>query len=197
MSMRTYPATPAAERIASEIARDGPITFRRFMEIALYDPEVGYYTRAFTGHGPSGDYVTSPELHPAFGALLCVQIEEMWRLLGEPAPFWLVEGGPGSGAFAANVLASAEVSFPRFRDALQVALVERSPALRARQQERLDRWRDHVPNPEPRTPSPRVGCVFANELLDAFPIHRVVITAGGPRELYVTVESGRFAEIAG
>src|SRR5438552_1626707 len=88
--------TPAGELILEEIRRDGPLTFRRFMELALYAPEVGYYAQASAGPGPEAAYVTSPELHPAFGGLLCGQLVEMWDALDRPSPFWLVEGGPGS-----------------------------------------------------------------------------------------------------
>lgn len=186
--MGTDPSSPAAVLIAQEIARQGPITFRRFMELALYAPEVGYYMRRLGGVGPEGDYLTSPEIHAAFGTLLCAQFDEMWRNLGRPSTFWLIEGGPGTGHFAGDVLATADVAFPRFARALHVALVERSGTLRARQTERLARWAERVqwiddltPGMEPFGP----GCVFANELLDAFPVHRVSMREEGLLELYV------------
>src|SRR5438093_5981644 len=87
--VEVYPRdpTPAADLARAEIAALGPITFARFMEIALYAPGAGYYeTRAAKGF--TADYVTSPQLHPAFGVLLCGQLEEMWRRLGRPSNFW-------------------------------------------------------------------------------------------------------------
>lgn len=186
----------AAARIAAEIGQRGPITFERFMDVALYDSNLGYYARAAAG--PGGDYVTSPELHPAFGLLLTLQFEEMWRHLGRPALFWLVEGGPGRGVFAADLLTWAQSSFPEFGAALHLALLERSPALRAHQKTRLKAWADRVlwldfslDSPQPLGP----GCVFANELLDAFPIHRAVMRADGLREIYVGTRAGRLEEV--
>src|SRR5947209_2143549 len=79
----------AAARVAEEIAQVGAITFARFMELALYDPVGGYYAHASAGPGPAGDYITSPELHPVFGLVLCGQFEEMWRQLDCPDPFWI------------------------------------------------------------------------------------------------------------
>src|SRR6266542_1860624 len=80
--------TPAETLAQAEISAHGPIGFARFMEIALYGPAVGYYeTRAAWDF--NADYVTSPQLHPAFGVLLCGQVEEMWRRLGRPSVFWL------------------------------------------------------------------------------------------------------------
>src|SRR5438552_2375966 len=121
--------TPAERRIAAEIHADGAISFARFMELALYDPDLGYYMRPNADVGADADYVTSPELHPAFGLLLCTQIEEVWRHLGGPSPFWLIEAGPGRGTLAHDVLATAEAAFPNFAAVLRVALIERSAVL--------------------------------------------------------------------
>src|SRR4051812_48475013 len=164
--------------VAHEIDRTGPISFARFMELALYDPEVGYYAQESAGPGADGDYVTSPELHPSFGLLLCTQFEEMWRCLGSPPVFWVVEGGPGSGRFAATVLECAAELYPDLFAALQYRLLERSPQLRAAQVSRLAPWADRVrwlpDDPDEWSPL-GPGVVFANELLDAFPVHRVLM----------------------
>lgn len=195
VSPHSITSTPAAARIGREIERQGPITFRRFMEIALYDDQVGYYAQACASPGPAADYLTSPEIHPAFAFLLCVQFEEMWRGLDSPSEFWLVEAGPGSGRFMADVLAAATRVFPRFERSLRVALIERSHALRAVQAATLERWSqklvwlDSVPNNwEPLG----VGCVFANELLDAFAVHLVLGRVDGLTELHVSAEHGEF-----
>lgn len=199
LSPHSITSTPAAARIAREIERQGPITFRRFMEIALYDERVGYYAQACASPGREADYLTSPEIHPAFGFLLCVQFEEMWRGLGSPSEFWLVEAGPGSGRFMADVLATAARVFPRFEQSLRVALIERSHALRALQAETLERWAQKLVwlDSVPKSWEPLgVGCVFANELLDAFAVHLVLGRADGLAELYVSAEHGalRFTE---
>jgi SAM-dependent MidA family methyltransferase len=191
-------ATPAASLIASEIGAVGPIPFRRFMELALYAPEVGYYEAAGAGPGPQADYLTSPEIHAAFGALLCRLFESMWRRMGQPTSFWLIEGGPGTGAFAADVLATARAAFPDFAASLRLALAERSAALQQLQTRTLApwtsaiRWLDPPPSSwEPLGP----GCVFANELLDAFPVYRVAMRAEGLQEVHVGVDRHDFVEV--
>lgn len=189
---------PAADLIRAEIVNRGPITFARFMELALYAPEVGYY-QARAAEDFHRDYVTSPELHPAFGVLLCGQIEEMWRRLGRPDEFWLVEGGPGTGAFAGDVLATAVEAYPALAQALRFALIERSPALREMQRGALERSLDRVlwldlddaAGAAPLGP----GCVFANELLDALAVHRVVMREGGLREVYVGIRDDGFVGV--
>jgi len=192
---------PALPRILEEISARGPITFARFMEIALYDPVVGYYAQAHAGPGIDDDYVTGPEVHPAFAVLLTSQVEEMWRQLGRPRPFWLVEGGPGTGRFAETVLASTEMAFPELASVLRIALVERSARLRWQQSRLLSgRWGGQVSwiDPDPKTwHSLGAGCVFANELLDAFPVHRVIMRRGRLHELYVRAHEGGLATRVG
>ena len=86
----------AEAEIRRRIAERGPITFAEFMEVALYHPGGGYYTSG-ERVGASGDFYTSPSVHPAFGALLAVQLFQMWELLGRPAPFTIAEAGAGNG----------------------------------------------------------------------------------------------------
>lgn len=186
--------------IAVEIERDGPITFRRFMELALYEPRVGYYAGKGAGPGPLGDYLTSPELHAAFGALICAQLDELWRLLGEPSPFWVIEGGPGTGRLAADLLAIADSAFPSFAEHLALALIERNPVLEQRQQKLLApwsariRWLEAAPDAWTQLGD---GCVLANELLDNFPVHRLAGSSDGIRERFVRIDGDRFVEVEG
>ena len=74
------------------------MTFARFMELALYDPEDGYYRSAAERPGRTGDFLTAPETHPIFGAAIARQLDEVWHRMGEPASFLLREYGAGSGA---------------------------------------------------------------------------------------------------
>ncbi len=92
------------ERIANEIRRDGPIPFSRYMELCLYEPELGYYSRAREQFGKAGDFYTSSDVHAVFGRLLARQFEEMWRVLDSPERIDLIELGPGRGLFARDVL---------------------------------------------------------------------------------------------
>src|SRR5437588_1398568 len=87
--------TPAGELLAGEILRRGPISFRRFMETALYHPEHGYYRRARDPFGKHGDFFTAEQLQPVFGILLAARIRELFRAMGEPPGFTVVELGAG------------------------------------------------------------------------------------------------------
>ncbi len=88
------------ERIVQEIHRDGPIPFSRYMELCLYESELGYYSRPREQFGKAGDFYTSSDVHAVFGRLLARQFEEMWRALDSPSQIDLVELGPGRGLFA-------------------------------------------------------------------------------------------------
>jgi SAM-dependent MidA family methyltransferase len=178
--------------IAAEIDAGGRIPFRRFMELALYHPVHGYYASERPVIGRRGDYLTSPEVSPLFGAMAGRQVAEVWELLGRPDPMTVVEAGPGNGTLAHDLLRWAQRANPELRAALRYIMVEQQPAQRARQQRVLSAepgvcWRETLPEGI-------TGCILANELLDALPVH-VVTTAGGRlRELYVTVDGGAFAE---
>jgi SAM-dependent MidA family methyltransferase len=87
--------TPAAELLADEIRRDGPIPFRRFMEVALYHPEHGYYRRAQDPFGKRGDFYTAEQIQPVFGILMAARIRQFYREMGEPVDFTVVELGAG------------------------------------------------------------------------------------------------------
>lgn len=180
------------EIIAAEIARDGAIAFCRFMELALYHPEHGYYAARDEVVGPRGDYLTSPELSPLFGAMIGRQTAEVWRLLGRPDPYTIVEAGPGNGTMARDLLRWAARAEPDLRAALRYVLVERSPVHVARQQRLLAaepgvRWSDTLP-------ARVVGCIVSNELLDAFPVHVVTMEQGMLHEAYVVGHEHRFVE---
>ena len=122
--------------IVEEIRDRGPIPFSRYMELCLYHPELGYYSRNAEQFGKAGDFYTSSDVHAVFGRLLARQFEEIWRAMGSPAQIEILELGPGRGLFAQDVLDWSEKKFPEFFQALHYSLAERSPALRAQA------WRD-------------------------------------------------------
>jgi SAM-dependent MidA family methyltransferase len=123
---------PLRHKIEHEIRERGPISFSRYMELCLYDPEHGYYSRNAEQFGKAGDFYTSSDVHAVFGRLMARQFEEMWRTLGSPNQIAIVEPGPGRGLFAQDVLAWSEKKFPEFFHSLRYTLVESSPALRHR-----------------------------------------------------------------
>jgi SAM-dependent MidA family methyltransferase len=128
---------PLREKIEQEIRERGPHPFSRYMELCLYDPELGYYARNAEQFGKAGDFYTSSDVHAVFGRLLARQFDEMWRVLGSPEHIDLVELGPGRGLFAQDVLGWSEKKFPDFFRALHYVLVESSRALRERISETL------------------------------------------------------------
>jgi len=181
------------EKIEREIRERGPIPFSRYMELCLYDPELGYYSRANEKFGKAGDFYTSSDVHAVFGRLLARQFEEMWRALGSPARIEVLELGPGRGLFAQDVLNWSEKKFPEFYRALRYTLEESSPALRARL---LERFRQRIeggkvallPATSDKAEVPLI--VFANEFFDALPVE--VLSEKG--SLRVSSRDGRFVE---
>ncbi len=130
---------PLRQKIEEEIQEHGPIPFSRYMELCLYDFDLGYYSRNAQQFGKAGDFYTSSDVHAVFGRLLARQFDEMWRAMGSPAKIELVELGPGRGLFAQDVLDWSEKKLPDFFGALHYVLVESSPALR----ERIERTLNH------------------------------------------------------
>lgn len=182
------------QKIEHEIRERGPIPFSRYMELCLYDPELGYYSRDTEKFGKAGDFYTSSDVHAVFGRLLARQFEEMWRVLGSPAEIELLELGPGRGLFAQDVLDWSEKKFPEFYRALRYTLDERSPSLRARLEER---FRERIESSKvklqdiPRASAPEVPLiVFANEFFDALPVE--VLSQKG--SLRISSRQGRFVE---
>lgn len=199
--------------IAEEIRSTGPIPFARFMELALYHPQFGYYMRAPEGAaadqmgadriGWDGDFYTSSDVHPILGRALARQLRQVDERLGRPDPFTLVEMGPGKGLLARDILTDCVAQAPAFAGRLRYLLIERSPAMRARQQATLDPWLAQpgrvawLEGLEALGAGGVVGALLSNELVDAFPVHRVVAQGGTLRELYVDERDGRFVEQVG
>jgi SAM-dependent MidA family methyltransferase len=161
----------------------------------LYHPQLGYYaTREPMGH--ERDYLTSPEVHPIFGALVGKQIEQIWEVLGRPERFDLVEQGAGTGLLARDILRWAARRAPELARVLRYRIVEISASLRRRQEETLSTAGGRVEWLE-ALPDEIDGCLLSNELLDSFPVHRVVREDGALREIYVSHGGGRFEEVHG
>jgi SAM-dependent MidA family methyltransferase len=189
------------EKIAGEIRESGPIPFSRYMELCLYEPELGFYSRDVERFGKAGDFYTSSDVHAVFGRLLARQFEEMWRVLDRPAQLEILELGPGRGLFARDVLDWSEKKFPQFFQALHYRLMEKSAALRGRLESTLSRHIesgraliaavDTLVRPVSRRLAPEVPIIaFANEFFDALPIEIL----GKQGKLVVDFRKGRFVE---
>jgi SAM-dependent MidA family methyltransferase len=163
------------------------------MELALYHPDHGYYASGHQQLGPNGDFITASHLGNDFGALLAEQLVEMWARLGHPHPFDIIEMGAGQGQLADHVIGQIAATHPDCLKALHYTLIETSPALRRAQQRQLSPWQgvsiswqalDDI------LPDRWTGCLFSNELVDAFPVHRVTLTESGLQEQYVGLQGG-------
>lgn len=188
--------TPLARTLAKHIHTWGPITFAKYMDSCLYDPQFGFYSRA--EHLPRRDYFTSVDASPIFGRLLARQFQEMWVQLDRPSEFVLVELGAGPGALAAQIVDFTAESFPEFYGALQYIAVERSAARRAAAAAAGALAKHlaaaHFAMVSDMPAQIPCGCVFSNEFFDALPVHRLVRKGNDLREIYVNLGANGLCE---
>lgn len=159
------------ETIVQRIREEGPISFHDFMEMALYYPDKGYYTSERNQIGMLGDYYTSSNLTPAFGAVIGRQLEEMWDILGRNE-FTVLEFGAGTGLLCHDILEYLKTNQALYHQ-LCYCIIERSPSMRTREMAHLGEkveWYQSTQDISPFT-----GCILSNELLDNFPVHQVVM----------------------
>lgn len=177
------------DRLEALIAAEGPMTTADYMTLCLHHPEYGYYaTRPRLG-GEGGDFITAPMVSQMFGEMIGLWMVVVWRAMGRPASFRLVEVGPGEGVLMEDLLRAARLD-PGFLVAADLWLVEPSPVLAARQKARLGddapaaRWvetLDEVPRGAPLI-------LVANEVLDCLPARQFVQLEGGWAERRVGVK---------
>ena len=188
-------ATALERKLIARVKREGKITFCEFMQAALYDAELGYYNTARLKIGAAGDYYTSSNVHPAFGAVLARVFAQLWNELTGERPLTLVEMGAGTGQLALDVMTAMRDEHALIFDCLSYVIVESSPAMRARQQERLTDFNERVrwQTLGDIERNPISGIFFSNELVDAMPVHRVRFTKGRVEEHHVTARDERLA----
>lgn len=197
--MEQYDDSALRKIILDRIAEQGRITFAEFMAACLYQPGLGYYTSPGRKVGAEGDFYTSSNVHQLFGRLIAREIRRMWECMGEPERFEVVEAGAGNGRLAADVMdALAEID-PRFYGRVTCWLIEAESSLREQQREMLAAHLAKVAWSEPaELAEGRLsfsGCLYSNELIDAFPVHLVEMTGEGLREVYVTATGGELGEV--
>lgn len=206
--------TSLIQKINSEIAGIGPMTFARFMDLALYDQDHGYYmTKSFDVHaesdrlseriGWSGDFYTAPDVDPLFAKVIFKQIQEVDDLLNHPSPFTVLEMGGGKGLLARDVLREFEDVAPELKTRLTYLLIERSPSMRRTQEDHLAelvrrgysiRWASSLSELNTQEVT---GVVFSNEFVDALPVHRVRMSERALQEVFVDSEGDGFFERLG
>lgn len=184
--------------IAAEIRARGPMTFARFMELALYQPQHGYYASGRAEIGRGGDFFTNVSVGAIFGQLLTAQLREIWEQMGEPRPFHLVEQGASDGALAADLLGELRERHRDVFEAVIYTVIEPFAPWRSRQQKNLApfapgvRWVSTIHQMEPFA-----GVHLSNELFDALPTHLVQSLGNSKGVLWqercVTVAADAFA----
>lgn len=184
------------QNIMDTIRQKGPVTFEQFMEMALYEPRMGYYNSGRARIGRQGDFFTSSNLHAAFGAMIGRQVEEMWMLMDRPGRFTIAEVGPGEGRLSCDML--AYLKDRECFSTLNYLLIERSPEMKKRQEALLQGFSGKVRwFPSLEDIGSLTGCVFSNELIDAFPVH-IITMEEGPKEIYVGLDGNEgFRELSG
>jgi SAM-dependent MidA family methyltransferase len=190
-------STPLARILADRIRQDGPIPFAEFMRECLYHPEFGYYNRKESQR--FADFYTSVDVHPIFGRLLARQLAEMWEALGRPVEFWAVEAAASTGRLAGQVMDFAARELGSFYEALRYVAVERSAARCGEHAAVLAAHisRGRATSAEELPLKIPAGCIFSNELLDALPVHRVVVRHGTLQEVYVALHDEELVEELG
>ncbi len=182
------------KKIKKLIIQKGCITFETFMQMALYEPELGYYSSDRIKIGKKGDYYTSQHLHPAFGAMLGKQLIEMWEFMGNPDTFYSVEPGAGEGFMCNDIL--TYLKGKEIYDALKYIIVEPHPFMKHRQKRLLENFNNKITWITSLKELENIkGCILSNELLDAFPVHLIEME-NELKEVYVTLnEDNNFTEI--
>jgi SAM-dependent MidA family methyltransferase len=187
--------------IREEIQQSGAISFARFMELALYCPETGYYESQKDNVGRAGDFITSVSVGSLFGELLACRFAGWLEVLkSDGSKLVIVEAGAHDGRLASDILAWLQLHRPELLDHIQYGILEPSPRRQVWQRERLKtfgsrvRWFTGFEDWKAQGPRP-AGIVFSNELLDAFPVHRLGWNAAEKKwfEWAVTLVAGEFA----
>jgi SAM-dependent MidA family methyltransferase len=183
--------------IAERIRESGHITVAEFMEIALYHPECGYYATRAQRSGRAGDFYTSVDVGPLFGACLAQHLARLHERNVAQGAFDLVEAAAGNGRLSKDILDAARRDFPALYSSLRLHLVERSDTARAQQVPTLGGHAPKLASSGASLPARIRGAIVANELLDAMPCHVVTMTEEGLREVFVTLDRApeRFAPV--
>ncbi|MBV9926763.1 MAG: SAM-dependent methyltransferase [Acidobacteria bacterium] len=189
-----------AARLRERILNAGPLTFRDWMAAALYDEREGYYRRrGLERWGRAGDYRTAPERSTLFAATFARHFTSLYEKLGRPRVFNILEAGGGAGRFAHGVLSALRRDAPHVYESVRYLFDEAGADSRRRAAELLKPFTERVEFRRVSEMDDRLehAVVFSNELLDAFPVHRVTVRGGRLLESYVAVDDDRFVFVEG
>lgn len=172
--------------ITNHIATHGPMDVGQFMSVALCHPEHGYYMKQ-DPFGKEGDFTTAPEISQMFGEVIGAWIADLWLQMGKPAPFGLVECGPGRGTLMADIM-RATSGVEGFHAACIIHLIEISPTLKAIQNTTLKEYEPNWHQSLGAVPTSYPLIILGNEFFDALPFRQLVKTPDGWSERVVTGE---------
>lgn len=178
-------ATSLQERIINRIEEQGALTFADYMRMALYEPGFGYYVNDASRVGWEGDFYTSTDVSDFFAHCMGRQLLQIWKQLGQPAPFIVLEQGAGRGNLARGVRSWTVHEAPDLHNALEYHAEDIGTGHDALQasQEIFKQRTPHV--------------ILSNELVDAFPVHLVEKRDDALYEVYVTLSGGKLSEALG
>lgn len=196
--MQTVDDRALRQILLQRIAAAGRISFAEYMGACLYEPGLGYYTSPGRKVGAEGDFYTSSNVHRVFGRLIAREIASMWRAMGRPAEFQVVEAGAASGRLSADIMDAIAEFEPDLYATVICRLIEAEPSLEESQSKML---KDHLPRVAWSTPGELAsgslgitGCFLSNELVDALPVHLVEMTSDGLKEVMITASGDEFRE---
>ena len=184
---------PLHELIRARIhAAGGRLPWAQVMRLALYEPGLGYYRRGVRRIGRGGDFFTSVSVGPVFGELLAVFIAQVWRAMGEPKDFAIVEQGAHDGQLACDILGALQRRHPDVFRSLRLMIIEPDAPLREAQCKTLNAFTSQVVQVsswDSLTNLPENSVFICNELPDAMPVHLVKRTAAGWTELHLQTDA--------
>ncbi len=181
---------------AIENSPNNCISFADYMDLVLYHPQHGYYSSGQVNIGSQGDFFTASSLGSDFGELLAEQFKEMSAILNNSDSFTLVEVGAGTGNLAGDILNYFKNNYPDFYQKVNYIIIEESQGLIEQQKENLQEfeqiaWQSWQDIPD----NSIIGCIFSNELIDAFPVHQIMIENKTLKEIYVTWQDNKLTEV--
>lgn len=217
VEQRSSRLSDSEKYILNKIQSRSKVTYADYMQMALYDPEYGFYTRQREDNvvgsqkTGTGEFETMPERFTDFGRGVALDLFTKWQALGYPKDFQIIEMGAGQGTLARDILQTIEhqksnsTEWQHFRDAVRYSIVEISSTLIKKQRERLGNLADQVDWVHGSAIDVKdlfeqksvTGVFLSNELPDAFPVHKVCMVGEELREVYVTTENGVLIETEG
>ncbi|MGH7885717.1 MAG: SAM-dependent methyltransferase, partial [Thermodesulfobacteriota bacterium] len=185
-----------SQMIIDKIRENGPISFKRFMELSLYHPEFGYYSSGNAKIGKYGDFYTSPSVHSSFGEVISNLIVKAFEVI-DTDNFTILEFGAGKGYLAFDILNSLKKYHQKIYNNIEYKIIEIgsdsinfSKDLLKNHSDKI-KWINEVHKLKENKLN---GIVLSNEFVDAFPFHRIKFINGKINEIYVNLEDDKFVE---